>query len=72
MYNVLSSCNLRRLIRQNEGESLFTHANVKNFEKIPDPYYTPTDANDKTLTFESRMECGNLALAIKVTKKLKS
>lgn len=31
------------------------------------PYYTPTDKNDKTLVFESRFECGNLALAFKLS-----
>jgi hypothetical protein len=68
MYNVVNSCNLRRLIRQNEGDNLFNLANHKNFEKIPDPYYTPQDPSDKTLVFESRIECGNLSLGIKVIK----
>jgi len=31
------------------------------------PYYTPLDKNDTTLVFESRFECGNLNLAIKLT-----
>jgi hypothetical protein len=31
------------------------------------PYYTPLDRNDATLVFESRFECGNLGLAIKIS-----
>lgn len=40
-------------------------------ERKPDgslrPYYTPKDAEDKTLVFESRFECGNLRRAFKVS-----
>jgi len=31
------------------------------------PYYTPLNENDTTLVFESRFECGNLGLAIKIS-----
>ena len=31
------------------------------------PYYTPLNQNDKTLVFESRFECGNLELALKIS-----
>jgi hypothetical protein len=67
MYNTFNPCNLRRIIRHNECEGLFVSANHKTYEKLPDPYYTPASEEDKTLVFESRMECGNLSLAVKVS-----
>lgn len=44
-------------------------ANLKNLEnKKPFvvPYYTPKNAKDSTLVFESRFESGNLNMAVKV------
>jgi hypothetical protein len=41
--------------------------NPTNSSAIVLPYYTPFDENDKTLVFESRFECGNLAIALKLS-----
>lgn len=32
------------------------------------PFYTPNGPDDKTLVFESRFECGNLQLALKMNE----
>ena len=34
---------------------------------LPTPYYIPSKISDSTLVFESRFECGNLLLAVKVS-----
>ena len=35
-------------------------------DEYSESYYKPKDENDDTLVFESRFECGNLAMASKV------
>jgi len=40
---------------------------LQSSKETVEPHYTPTDANDKTLVFESRFESGNLAMAIKMS-----
>lgn len=34
----------------------------------PSPYYIPTEPTDKTLSFESRFESGNLLCAMQVSE----
>lgn len=41
-------------------------AQSKAMSKIK-PFYTPTDSDDRTLVFESRFECGNLSMALKLS-----
>ena len=41
---------------------------LNSFEKIT-PYYISASKEDKTLVFESRFECGNLGLAVKLSDK---
>mmetsp|Transcript_7446 Transcript_7446/g.13179 ORF Transcript_7446/g.13179 Transcript_7446/m.13179 type:complete len:198 (+) Transcript_7446:76-669(+) len=41
-------------------------ANIAPVQRIPEPFYHPTNYEDKTLVFESRFECGNLQSAFQV------
>lgn len=36
-------------------------------DEYEETYYKPKDEDDRTLVFESRFECGNLAMVSKVT-----
>jgi hypothetical protein len=67
--------NIKRLLRRQsmlEAESnLRLHSSTGKDEDSGAglaSYYTPTGLDDHTLVFESRFECGNLSLAVKVLK----
>lgn len=69
--------NIKKLVRDHNIDS-----ETKDFNKLkttkagkitkkvdlpPTPFYVPTGPDDKTLTFESRFETGNLLTALKVS-----
>ena len=64
-----TDCNikiLQALIKGNEtGEKPWEFIWEKAVKPL-EPYYQVMDPNDNTLAFESRFECGNLDLAIKI------
>ena len=55
---LVRTCNIKKLLFKSAGQR-------DNRPSLPEPYYIPTDKNDKTLVFESRFECGNLQLVHK-------
>lgn len=48
-------------------KSIANLQNLENKKPFVVPYYTPKNAKDNTLVFESRFESGNLNMAVKVT-----
>jgi len=65
----LAICNLQAL-KGNTKAKVITY--VRNSDdEYAGYYYRPKDNEDGTLVFESRFECGNLAMASKVHNSLK-
>jgi hypothetical protein len=68
--------NIKKLVQDHNIESdskdfskLKTKGNnIKRIEMPPSPYYISTDSMDKTLSFESRFESGNLLCAMQVSE----
>jgi tRNA pseudouridine-54 N-methylase len=68
--------NIKKLVQEHNIESeeknfskLKTKGNsIKRVEMPPNPYYILSDPADKTLTFESRFESGNLLSALQVSE----
>jgi len=65
-YDNESTYTLKNLNAYVDGSPCKWNFLEKNYTKS---YYTPLNRNDLTLVFESRFECGNLGLAIKVSDK---
>lgn len=74
--DLMSSCiiNIKKLVSEQEETKLTligsnsTHKSNKKAKNKPKQYYTPTGPEDKTLVFESRFECGNLNMALKMNE----